>query len=381
MRFTATDLGSEGSEPANAGSATRRQVLGGLLALTGSTLFCGMGAAFAAPVAAGSAVAVPRARGGVRIDVRDHGAKGDGVRDDTTSFQEAVDALPKEGGTVYVPAGAYLIDPTRSIKLRSRMHLSLATGARLVAKANAAPRSYVLLAEKLENLEISGGRIIGERDSHLGTTGEWGHGIGIRGCSGVTIRNIHISSCWGDGISAGGMHARGEPSIPGRDYVIEKVVCTENRRQGLTIGSSSGVRIRNCEFSNTGGVPPGAGIDIEPDTGVARDVVIESCLVRGNRGPGISLYKRAAEVTVRNCTIERNRGDGILAVTAIDCVFADNIIRENGLGGIFLRTGSRNVRVTGNKLMGNDRGRGGKRQVRIADDTIAIHVEPDNLVQ
>jgi parallel beta-helix repeat protein len=239
----------------------------------------------------------------------------------------------------------------------------------------------VLLAQELEDVEISGGRIIGDRDSHMGTTGEWGHGIRVRGCSGVTIRNIHISRCWGDGISAGGIKTPGEPSTPGRDYVFEKVVCTENRRQGLTIGSSRGVRIRNCEFSDTGGIPPGAGIDIEPDTDVARDIVIENCLVRGNRGPGISLYKRAAGVTIRNCTIERNRGDGILAVTAIDCVFADNIIRSNALRGIFVRTGSRNVRVTGNRLMGNDRGRGGKQQIRIAEDSVAIRMESDNVIE
>jgi len=360
----------------SSGSAARRDFLGGLLTLTASSLlFCGVGVALAAPVAAS------RARGSARLNVRDHGAKGDGAADDTSSFQKAIDALPNDGGTIYVPAGAYVIDPTRNVKLRSRMHLSMATGARLLAKANAAPRAYVLLAEELEDVEISGGRIIGDRDSHLGTTGEWGHGIRIRGCSGVTIRNIHISRCWGDGISAGGIKHPGEPSRPGRDYVFEKVVCTENRRQGLTIGSSRRVRISNCEFSSTGGIPPGAGIDIEPDTDVASDIVIENCLVRGNRGPGISLYKRAADVTIRSCTIERNRGDGILAVTAVDCVFTDNIIRENALKGINVRTGSRNVRVTGNRLKGNDRGRGGKQQVRIAEDSVAVRMEPDNVVE
>jgi polygalacturonase len=356
------------------GGSARRDFLGGLVALTAASWVGGMGAAIAAP-------AVPRQRGRARIDVRDHGAKGDGVRDDTSSFQAAIDALPDAGGTVYVPAGSYLIDPIRSVKLRSRMHLSLATGARLLAKANAAPRAYVLLAQELVEVEISGGRIIGDRDAHLGGTGEWGHGIRVRGCAGVTIRDIHISRCWGDGISAGGIKNRGESNRPGRDYLFERVVCTGNRRQGLTIGSSRGVRVRDCEFSDTGGIAPSAGIDIEPDVDVARDVVIEKCLVRGNQGPGISLYKRAAEVTIRSCTIERNRGDGILAVTAVDCVFVDNIIRDNGLGGIFVRTGSRNVRVTANRLKGNDRARGGKRQVRIADDSIAVHIEPDNLVE
>lgn len=358
------------------GRVARREFLGGLLTLTASTLVGGVGVAFAAP-----AVAVPRKRGSARIDVRDHGAKGDGVRDDTSSFQDAIDALPKDGGTVYVPAGAYVIDPTRNVKLRSRMHLSMATGARLLAKANAAPRAYVLLAQELEDVEISGGRIIGDRDSHLGTTGEWGHGIRVRGCSGVTIRNINISRCWGDGISAGGIKYPGEPNRPGRDYVFEKVVCTENRRQGLTIGSSRGVRIRNCEFSDTGGTAPGAGIDIEPDRDVASDVLIESCLVRGNRGPGIALYKRAADVTIRNCTIARNRGDGILAVTAIDCVFTDNIIRGNNLRGILVRTGSRNVRIMGNRFEGNGHRHKDKQQIRIADDSQAVRLEADNVFE
>lgn len=358
-------------------SPSRRDFLGGLLKLAASTVACSTVAVFAAPVASGS-----RERGGAVINVRAYGATGDGVRDDTSSIQTAINALPKAGGTVIVPAGAYLIDPTRSVKLRSRMHLSLATGARLLARANAAPRAYVLLAEQLEDVEISGGRIVGDRDSHLGTTGEWGHGIRIRGCSGVTVRDIHISRCWGDAISAGGIVlAKGGPPRPGRDYLFENVVCAGNRRQGLTLGSSQRVRVRDCTFSDTSGTLPGAGIDIEPDTGVASDIVIESCLVRDNRGPGISLYKRATGVTVRKCIIERNRGDGILAVTAIDCVFVDNIIRDNGLKGILLRTGSRNVRVARNRLSGNDRGRGGKHQVRVADDSLAIEIGADNVFE
>ena len=358
-------------------SPSRRDFLSGLLKFAACSVAGSSAAVFAAPVVSGS-----RKRGAAVINVRAYGAAGDGVRDDTSSIQAAINALPKAGGTVVVPAGAYLIDPTRSVKLRSRMHLSLATGARLLARANAAPRAYVLLAQQVEDVEISGGRIVGDRDSHLGAAGEWGHGIRIRGCSGVTVRDIHISRCWGDAISAGGIVlVKGGPSRPGRDYLFENVVCTGNRRQGLTLGSSQRVRVRDCTFSDTGGTPPGAGIDIEPDTGMASDIVIENCQVRGNRGPGISLYKRAAGVTVKKCIIEGNRGDGILAVTAIDCVFTDNIIRDNGLKGILLRTGSRNVRVARTRLSGNDRGRGGKRQVRVADDSLAVHIEADNIFE
>ena len=100
-----------------------------------------------------------RQRGSKRIDVRDSGARGDGMNDDTVAFQRAIDALPDEGGTVVVPPGSYVIDPTRRVRLRSRMHLSLAPEARLVAKPNAEERAYVLEVARVSDVEISGGRV------------------------------------------------------------------------------------------------------------------------------------------------------------------------------------------------------------------------------
>lgn len=41
--------------------------------------------------------------------VKDFGAKGDGVHDDTTAVQAAFDALPTEGGVITFPDGAYLL--------------------------------------------------------------------------------------------------------------------------------------------------------------------------------------------------------------------------------------------------------------------------------
>lgn len=328
---------------AESAAESRRTFVGGLLML-------GFVAATGFPLARASSAEASRARGSARIDVRDHGAKGDGVHDDTAAFQAAVDALPSAGGTVEVAAGDYLIDPTRSVRLRSRMHLALAAGATLRAMPNAKPKTNVLLGERLQDVEISGGRIIGERDAHMGTEGEWGHGIRLRACQRVTLRDIRISRCWGDGISAGGYMSRGRWSQPGSDLLLVGVVCEGNRRQGLTLGSYRGVRVRDCRFNGNGGTAPGAGIDIEPDADVARDIVIEDCEASGNRGAGIQLYKRAAAVTIRNCTIERNGGPGILAFAALDSEFNGNRLQGNGGRGVAVRAGSRNIRVDGSPV-------------------------------
>lgn len=49
------------------------------------------------------------------INVRDYGATGDGVTDDTASIQAAVDAAAIGGGSVFVPRGTYLVNGTVNI--------------------------------------------------------------------------------------------------------------------------------------------------------------------------------------------------------------------------------------------------------------------------
>ncbi|KQZ57036.1 hypothetical protein ASD53_11180 [Lysobacter sp. Root559] len=325
-------------------------------------------------------------RDSVRVDVRAHGARGDGRHDDTAAFQSAIDALPASGGTVVVAAGDYRIDPQRSLRLRSRMHLAMDAGTRLLAIPNPAARAYVLSLIGVDDVEVSGGRIVGDRDTHLGATGEWGHGVMVRGSSSVTLRDLHISRCWGDGISIGGDKAAGGRVTPSSDVLIANVRCIGNRRQGLTIGRSRRVRVRDCEFADTGGTLPGCGIDIEPDAGdSARDAVISGSFIHGNQGAGVQIYKRSAGVVLRGCTIEANRGHGVLVIGASDCTVVDNRIRRNALGGLSLRPGSDGVVVSLNEFVANGpaRARGGKdglraRQLSVAAEARAVRVDDDN---
>jgi hypothetical protein len=43
------------------------------------------------------------------LNVRDYGAKGDGIADDTAAIRRAISAVPFGGGTVYLPCGTYLL--------------------------------------------------------------------------------------------------------------------------------------------------------------------------------------------------------------------------------------------------------------------------------
>ena len=326
-----------------------------LIAVPGALAFTGIPRALAAAAEAVYAPA-PRARGSTVHNVVNLGAHGDGIHDDTTAFQYAIDLLPSDGGTVYVPAGSYVIDPTRNVRLRSRMHLQLAPGAKLLAKRNSADRAYVLMVYKVSDVEISGGQIIGDRDNHLGTTGEWGHAIMVRGSSRVTVRDILLSKCWGDGLSVGGAMVANAPTIPSNDVVIANIVSTNNRRQALSIGRSSNVKVYDSEFSNTNGITPGCGIDVEPDaddSGTTSTVHIENCLIRNNKGNGIQVYKRVNGITIKRCTIEYNGGYGILTIGPVSGYVALNTIQHNYLLGTMVRSATKGYQVSGNVFRNN----------------------------
>lgn len=62
------------------------------------------------------------------VSVRDFGARGDGVTDDTTAIQTAIDCLPRHG-LLHFPAGIYR---TRPLTLKSHITLSIPAGATLL---------------------------------------------------------------------------------------------------------------------------------------------------------------------------------------------------------------------------------------------------------
>ena len=316
----------------------RRTFLRSSLLLTvplmlGGTAFSAAAATYTAPT---------RARGGARVSVRDAGARGNGTADDTNAFQRAINSLPSTGGSIYVPTGTYLIDAETSVRLRSRTHLQMASGAKLVAKRTSKGRYRVLVADGVHDVEISGGQIIGERDRHVGTSGEGGHGIKIEGSERITIRDIRISKCWGDGIVVGPKPVRQAPYIMSHDVVVANVVCTGNRRNGLSIGNVTGMKVYDSEFSNTHGTSPQCGIDVEPDKdfdgrGYCDNVHIENCLIRDNAAYGFNVWKRSRNLTVTKCVIEGNKSCGLVTRGLRGARITQNTIRYNRSTGVFIQ--------------------------------------------
>ncbi len=191
----------------------------------------------------------------------------------------------------------------------------------------------IIHLDKVNNVTIDGGVIIGDVDSHIGDTGEWGHGIKCGGATNITLKNISCNYCWGDGIDLiEGQYKNGIASINCRNVVLDNVICQYNQRQGLSIEAAENVTVRNCEFSHTGKIkytPPGAGIDIEPwsNNGVKiRNIEISNCVIHDNRWVDLqcmSNWKASGQtnamVFINDCEIgvlDINHSNG---VSLIDC--------------------------------------------------------------
>ncbi len=287
------------------------------------------------------------------INVRDKGALGDGSHDDTDSIQAAIDALPASGGTVIIPDGRYMIDASRSINLRSNTRLQMTPAATLGAIANDLERSHVIKVWRADNVQIVGGRVVGERAEHRGTTGEWGYGINIQASNDVSVVGTHISDCWGDGIWIGGLGKRASVTVS-TNVTLDNVVSTNNRRQGLSIGPVRGVRVIRSTFSNTNGTKPQAGIDIEPQgQGPASDITFSDCTITGNQGSGLEVHENVSGVVMKRCKVQDNMGYGVLAGGASQLAITDNVITGNGLVGVAMSAKASDVQITGNTLTGN----------------------------
>jgi nitrous oxidase accessory protein NosD len=209
---------------------------------------------------------------------------------------------------------------------------------------------------KVSDVQISGGRIIGDRDNHLGTTGQWGHGVQVLGSSRVIVRDIHVSKCWGDGICVGGAMVSNAAPIPSREVVVANVVSTGNRRHGLTIANANGVRVYDSEFSSNRGLEFACGIDIEPSNGnPASNIHIENCTITLNERNGVEMHAGASSIVVQDCTIHSNTGYGVFSVGVQGVYVAKNSIKYNGLAGVAVRAGCVNHQISRNYFYYNSK--------------------------
>lgn len=171
-------------------------------------------------------------------------------------------------------------------------------------KYGAAGGCFVVLRD-CDNVTIANLNLNGNSPT-LVVGGHWGD-IGIQlPCDGmfvsesrrITLRRVAMHHFGRDGVQVLNHLAKSvnDPNLEG--IVFENSTFDYNGRQGLSLTGANGFRAVNCSFSHTGrvwvpalGKPlysnPGAGVDIEPESGVVANVSLENCRFVDNAGQGL----------------------------------------------------------------------------------------------
>jgi polygalacturonase len=287
-----------------------------------------------------------------QFDVREFGAKADGVRLDTSAIQAAIDACSKAaGGTVIFPAGNYL---SGTIVLKSRVALELDAGAVLRGSKNLADypshipatRSFtdtyteksLIYAEKAESIFIQGrGTIDGQGAAFEGPYKVRPYLIRVIDCRDVSITGVTIldSPMWVQ-------HYLGCERVNIRGITVRSRVNKNN--DGIDIDGCTGVRISDCDiWSGDDAIVLKSTLD-RP----CRDVVIANCVLSTHCSAlklGTESNGGFQDIAISNCVIRETRLAGI-AVEMVDGGVLERVsinnITMNGVGApIFVRLGDR----------------------------------------
>jgi polygalacturonase len=293
------------------------------------------------------------------LDVRDFGARGDGVAKDTAAIQKAIDAAARRGGgTVDVPPGRYL---SGTIHMKSNITLHLDNGAVLLASPDNAdfdakeelpfkPVSddettffhYALIAaENVHDIAIVGeGAVDGNRTRRGGPKT-----IAIKVCERVTIRGVTVRNSPNYSIS-----------LWGSDYVnIDGVTILNGYADGIDPDSCRYVRISNSFIdSHDDAICP----KTSPSMGMDRKRPVEhltvtNCTLRTDANGfkfGTESSGDFRDVAVTNLTIAPRENGGRprsgISLESVDGAHIDGVVISNvEMTGvetpIFIRLGNR----------------------------------------
>lgn len=221
------------------------------------------------------------------VNVKDFGAVGDGVADDTTAINSAIASLPERGGSVFFPAGTYL--HTDDIKARNALWL-FGEGSSSTVLYQVEPSKNGISGVDVLTLKISGIKLAGPTggtgtgilltrennnatnylylsDVHIRTFGQDGiyvsngivsrfdsvvssyngrHGFFFQGLNGVIGTSTTLSNCFADDNGASGY------MIDTMGYMALVACAADHNTVGYTLQNAIGVTVTGSGSENNG---------------------------------------------------------------------------------------------------------------------------------
>jgi polygalacturonase len=310
-------------------------------------------------------------------NVRDFGARGDGVTDDLKAFEAALAQLGSAGGTLVVPAGTYILKPYRmgALELLGRSNITIAGDGMDQSILRIAPGLYggathVMLVANSSSVTVRDITLDGGRP-YASYRDQQSHGVEIRNSSDLRFERVRITQVHGDGIRMVGLyHDTGSWT---ERVAVEDSRFERNGRSGVGMQRATrDVRIVNNTFEYMGdqslSSEPGG-----PEYGnvAPRDIVMEGNFIQasGNHSvslEGPSIADPALRLVFRNNRVENGsvsfrKSDGVL--------IEGNVIHADPYHPALELPVVKNIQIVDNEISGAG-GLDGVVQVRAEYDVI-----------
>lgn len=198
------------------------------------------------------------------INVKDFGAIGDGLKDDTIAIQAAINSI--SSGTIIIPNGTFI---THDIKIDGKSNINFICYGVLKLIDNCPSDQGILIINNSNNIQID--LILDCNVQNNGVTlKQQSHGLKILGSSNIT-GNVIVTNICGDGVYIG----NGSSGI-----FLEKLIAknsTDAGRNGISIINATNVRVKHFESVNVGIATMPGGFDIEPNgtADIIKNVVVD----------------------------------------------------------------------------------------------------------
>lgn len=207
--------------------------------------------------------------------------------DDTSVFQQALNATASGSETLWVPAGTYHVQPLR---IPSNTNLILASGALVQATANGYSNGGQVMIDLTGASKVNISGTPGQSGfqmlkSQYTDGSEYRHCLNIVNASNVSLTGIYCNNSGGDGAYINGS----------TNVTIKQSTFDRNSRNAMSVIGVNGLLVDGCTFSNTVGNPNGGsapdgpwdGIDFEPNgpSNTLQNIVVQNSSITGNGRP------------------------------------------------------------------------------------------------
>ena len=230
------------------------------------------------------------------VSVKDFGAVGNGVADDTAAIQAALN----KAGNIYIPAGTYITTPLQMV---SDTTLIFDSKAVLQAKTGYGSTDRLLNLIGVSNITIHGNFATIKMLKAEYTSGDNRHCVNMYGVQNVTIYDLITEDSGGDGFYVG--------NVVCDNVSLVNCIADNHWRNGLSITNARNMNVIGGHYKNTNGYSfgPCAGIDIESNLlndYYLQNINIVGVYTSGNAGAGILITPQSkfapVSITVDGCT-------------------------------------------------------------------------------